>query len=200
MEIDRDINLSIEEDSMRYIEILKDSMSCYRWQHSLGVAETAQKLARFWGADPKKAWLAGIFHDYAREIPEDKLIKIALEHGLSVLREERANSVVLHAPVGALLVNKEFGMKDPEILSAISKHTVGGESLTLLDKIIFLADMIEEGREWPGVEKLRAMVYQDLDQTLKEALEGTIKFLQEKGQEIHPHTLVTYQKIQEKAE
>jgi len=184
-----------EEKSLPYIEVVKDSMSSYRWEHSLGVAETAKELARFWGADPEKAWLAGIFHDFAREFPEDQLIKIAIEHGLSVLREEKANPVVLHAPVGAFLVREKFGITDPEILSAIAKHTVGGESLTLLDKIILLADMIEAGRDWPGVEKLRYMVYQDLDQTLKEALEGTIRFLKEKGQVIHPHTLVAYRNL-----
>ncbi len=97
--------------------------------------------------------------------------------------------------MGAFLVREKFGITDPEILSAIAKHTVGGESLTLLDKIILLADMIEAGRDWPGVEKLRYMVYQDLDQTLKEALEGTIRFLKEKGQVIHPHTLVAYRNL-----
>lgn len=195
MEIDKDM----EEKFLQYIKVLKDSMSSYRWQHSLGVAKTAKELALFWGADPEKAWLAGIFHDYARELPENQLIKIALEQGVSVLGEERANPVVLHAPVGAFLVNKELGITDPEILSAISKHTVGGESLSLLDKIIFLADMIEENREWSGVEKLRAMVYQDVDQTLKEAIEGTIDFLQEKGQKVHPLTLVTYKQLKDRA-
>ncbi|MEL7564681.1 MAG: bis(5'-nucleosyl)-tetraphosphatase (symmetrical) YqeK [Dehalobacterium sp.] len=195
MEINKEITM--EEKFQPYIKILKDSMSSYRWEHSLSVAETAKELARFWGADLEKAWLAGILHDFAREFPEDQLIRLALEHGLSVLEAERANSVVLHAPVGAILVHEKFGIKDPEILSAIAKHTVGGISLTLLDKIIFLADMIEAGRNWPGVEKLRSMVYQDLDQTLKEALEGTIKFLKEKGRIIHPHTLATYSNLQD---
>lgn len=193
MEITKNMNMAEKYSS--YIELIKNHMSTYRWTHSLGVAKAAQELAEFWGENPEKAWLAGIFHDYAREIPTDELIKIALEYHLPLLKEDRANPVVLHAPVGAFLIKKELGVNDPEILSAITKHTVGGETLTLLDKIIFLADMIEENRDWPGVEKLREIVYQDIDYTLKEAIEGTMDYLREKGQKIHPLTLVTYNSL-----
>lgn len=184
-----------EEKFCSYLKVVKAGMTNRRFQHSLAVAETAENLAGFWGADPENAWLAGIFHDYARELTEDQLLNFVLVHGIVILEEEKDNPVVLHAPVGAFLVQKEFGISDPEILSAIAKHTVGGKDLTLLDKIIFLADLIEIGRKWPGVEKLRGMVYQDLDQALKIALEGTIKFLKEKGQPIHPDTLATYKSL-----
>ncbi|HHT64393.1 MAG: bis(5'-nucleosyl)-tetraphosphatase (symmetrical) YqeK [Bacillota bacterium] len=181
-----------------YCAVLKNSMTAERWLHSLGVAETAKKMAEFWGADPEKAWLAGIFHDYARELPYRQLMEIAQENGLDILDEERDNPVVLHAPVGAFLVKKDFSITDGEILSAISKHTVGGECLTLLDKIIFLADMVEPSRNWPGVDKLRAKVYQDLDQTMAEAIEGTIEYLQEKGCKVHPVTLKAWHQIKER--
>jgi predicted HD superfamily hydrolase involved in NAD metabolism len=194
-EIAIDIEINKGKDTQEFSLVLKDKMTAKRWQHSLGVAETAKKLALFWGADPEKAWLAGIFHDYARELPKPQLIKIATAYGLPVLKEERDNPVVLHAPIGALLVKDDFNIKDEEILSAISKHTVGGESLTLLDKIIFLADLVEPGRNWPGVEKLRTMVYQDLKGAMKEALDGTIQYLKEQGRTIHPITLLTWQNL-----
>lgn len=174
---------------------IKESMSALRWQHSLGVAQTAEALAAFWGADREKAWWAGILHDYAREMPEDQLVKTAQEYGLTVLDEEKAGPVVLHAPVGAFLVKEDFDIRDPEILSAIAKHTVGGESLSLLDKIIFLADMIEPGRDWPGVEKLRTMVYQDMDGAMAEALAGTIQYLRVQNRRVHPVTLATWQQL-----
>jgi predicted HD superfamily hydrolase involved in NAD metabolism len=182
-------------DVRHFCQVLKNRMSESRWQHSLGVAETARSLAGYWGADPEKAWLSGIFHDYARELPEPQLLKLAVEYGLPVLKVEKENPVVLHAPVGALLVQKDFGITDEEILSAIAKHTVGGESLTLLDKIIFLADMVEPGRSWQGVEKLRHLIYRDLDRTLIEALDGTIRYLQEHHQEVHPLTRALWQQV-----
>lgn len=203
MEIEKEIDIDrknkYEEKFWAYLKVLKAGMTSKRFQHSLAVAETAEKLAGFWGADPEKAWLAGVFHDCAREFTRDQLRNFALAQGIVVLEEEKDNPVVLHAPVGALLVQKEFGISDPEILSAIAKHTVGGKDLTLLDKIIYLADLIEINRKWPGVEILRGMVYQDLDQALKFALEGTIKFLKEKGQPIHPDTLAAYISLRNKA-
>ncbi len=170
---------------------LKERISPLRWKHSLRVAQTAKKLASFWGIDPDKAWLAGICHDYARDLPDEELLRIATEYGLHILEEERANPVVLHAPVGALLVRQDLGVQDPEVLSAIVKHTVGGESMSLLDKIIFLADMVEPERDLPGVEKLRVLVYHDIDRTMLEALDSTIQYLRERKQVIHPFTLIT---------
>jgi len=177
---------------------IQEKMSPHRWRHSLGVAQTAKDLARFWGGDQEKAWLAGILHDYAREVPEDQLIKIALDHGLVLLDEERAHPVVLHAPVGALLVQHDLGIQDQEVLSAIAKHTVGGKSMSLLDKIIFLADMVEPERDWPGVEKLRSLIYRDLDGAMLEALNGTIQYLKKRKQAVHPLTLVTRDDIRGK--
>lgn len=175
--------------------IMKVKLSPSRWNHSLGVAETSIQLAQFWKGNPDKARLAGILHDYAREIPEGQLVILAETLGYRLLKEERLNPVVLHAPVGALLVKKELGVEDTEVLSAIARHTVGGEVMSLLDKILFLADMIEPKRDWLGVEKLRKLVYNDINLAMVTAVNGTIEYLQERKQIIHPYTLLTRDSI-----
>lgn len=174
---------------------VKAEMTRERWKHSLGVAETAADLAVFFHCSVEKARIAGILHDYARELPGSKLIRLAEHFGYPVLPEERVNPVVLHAPVGAFLVQEDFGVSDVEILGAITKHTVGGREMTLLDKIIFLADMIEPGRNWPGVEKLRNLVYNDINQAMLEAIDGTVRYLKERNQMIHPLTLLTRKQV-----
>ena len=175
--------------------LVKRKISPERWRHSLGVVETAVDLAIFWKCDPYKAKLAGILHDYAREIPEDLLITLAEKAGHLILEEERANPVVLHAPVGAFLAETELGIKEREVLNAISKHTVGGEPMSLLDKIIFLSDMIEPNRAWLGVEKLRKMVYNDIDRAMLDAIQGTVTYLNKRNLIIHPITLLTHKSL-----
>jgi len=176
--------------------LVKNKLSPYRWKHSIGVTKTAREMARFWGCNVEKAELAGMLHDYARELPHQMLIDTALKMGRHIIDEEYENPVVLHAPVGAFLVQKELQIRDGEILSAIEKHTVGGWPLSLLDKIIFLADLTEPGRKWSGVNELRKMAYQDLNRTMLLALEGIIKYLQENNQVIHPLTISTRNFVQ----
>lgn len=185
----------VNEIHLKYQTLLKDKLSSIRYLHSLGVAETAQKLAGHWGADQEKAWLAGMLHDYAREHTPEELLEIAINNGIKILEEERAQPVLLHAPVGALLVRQELGIQDQEVLDAIAKHTVGGVHLSLLDKIIYLSDIVEPNRDFPGVEKLRGEVYQDLDRALKHATEGTINQLTKNGRVIHPHSILMYKEL-----
>ncbi|MGI6066744.1 MAG: bis(5'-nucleosyl)-tetraphosphatase (symmetrical) YqeK [Bacillota bacterium] len=175
--------------------LVKRKISPERWRHSLGVANIASELASFWQVNPHQAMQAGILHDYAREVPQEQLIILAQKSGHQLLEEEIINPVVLHAPVGAFLVETELGIKDREVLNAIAKHTVGGASMSLLDKIIFLSDMIEPGREWPGVEKLRKMVYNNIDRALLDAIQGTVEYLKERNLPIHPITLRTYKNL-----
>jgi predicted HD superfamily hydrolase involved in NAD metabolism len=180
----------------KYMEtLIKKRISPQRWSHSLRVAEAAEKLALFWGFDPEKFWLAGILHDFAREIPLYELINIAAQAGHQILPEEKENPVVLHAPVGAFLVQRDLSITDPEILKAISHHTVGGCSMSFLDKIIFLADLIEPGRKWLGVDRLRKLAYQDINKAMLEALDGTIEYLRRTHQVIHPNTIKARKKI-----
>jgi len=160
-----------------------------RRQHSLRVAEVAVKLADRYGADPDKARLAGLFHDYARDLPEDLLLRLAQEAGLMVGEIEKCHPVLLHGRVGAFLLRKELGLEDPEVLQAIARHSTGATSMGLLDKIIYLADLIEPGRNFPGVEELRSLAFEDLDAALLKALDSAIIYIIEKGWPLHPDTV-----------
>jgi predicted HD superfamily hydrolase involved in NAD metabolism len=173
------------------LEIVRKQMHEKRYIHTLGVMETAIELAKRYGVDEKKAELAAIFHDYAkcRSIREMEDI-IKRENMPQDLLEY--NKELWHAPVGAYLVEKEVGITDPEILQAIMYHTSGHEQMTMLDKVIWVADYIEPGRSFPGVEEVRELARQNLDKALVQALKNTISFLMSKNQRIYPLTFYTY--------
>ena len=133
--------------------------------------ETAVKLAERFGADVKKAEIAAIFHDYAKFRPKEEMKQIILDGGgpLEVLNFHHE---LWHAPAGATLVKTEVGITDEDILSAIRFHTSGRPNMTLLEKVIYVADYIEPGRRFPGVEEVRTFAEEDLDLALIQALKN----------------------------
>lgn len=167
-------------------EKLQQKLSAKRYCHCLGVQQTAVELAERFGADTHKAGLAGLLHDCARDMSNDHLLKRAEEFGIVVGSLERSSPVLLHAPVGAQLARIEYGVRDEEILQAITLHTTGGPNMSLLDKIIFLADYIEPDRCFPGVEELRKLAYTDLDQAVLAAFDQTICHLIQSQRVVHP--------------
>lgn len=156
---------------------LQKNLSPKRLKHSVGVSETAVELALLYGADPVKARVAGLLHDCARNMPNNILLQKAEAAGILVNDVERSQPVLLHAPVGAIVAKQEYGVDDPQILSAIRWHTTGGPDLALLDHVVFLADYIEPGRSFPGVDKLRALARQNLSEALLAAYDATIGFV-----------------------
>lgn len=121
---------------------LKGNLDEERLLHSLGCAQTAAELAEKFGADEKRAYIAGLMHDCAKCLEKEKLIEIA-ENIEGLKEDERTNIKVIHAPVSAYLAKNEFGIEDEEILSSIRWHTLGKKDMTLFEKIVFLADKIE---------------------------------------------------------
>ncbi len=172
------------------IELVERQLSSGLLQHVCQVAQTAEKMAVRFETDREKAFLAGILHDYAKERPEEELTAIAEENGL--LDEiYRQVPFLLHAPVGAILIKKELGIEDEEILNAIGNHTLGRPFMGQLEKIIYLADMIEPGRDYPGVERLRNLCQCDLDQAMLAALDSTLGYCLQHKRMIHPQTINT---------
>lgn len=173
------------------LEIVKQQLTEHRYQHTLGVMETAIELAKRFGANQQKAELAAIFHDYAKFRPKNEMKQIIIEQNMSqdLLLH---NTELWHAPVGAYLVEFEVGIKDVEVLDAIKYHTSGRIKMTLLEKIIFLADYIEPGRHFPGVVEVREVAGMDLDIALILSLRNTIQFLLGKTQAVYPDTILTY--------
>lgn len=181
------------------LEMVKAQLTEHRYTHTIGVMETAITLAKKYGADEKKAELSAIFHDYAKFRPKEEMKKIIIEQGMpSELLQY--NSELWHAPVGAFLVEKEAGISDKEILDAIRFHTSGRVRMTLLEKVIYLADYIEPGRHFPGVEEVRAMAQESLNTALIKSVQNTIMFLMKKGQPVFPATFHTYNDLVMKME
>lgn len=177
---------------MDYAEItgeLAKRLSTHRLRHSISVSQTAEWLAERFGCDREKARLAGLLHDMAREMPAQELLPRAQAFGIVVNDVEQAEPVLLHAPLAAKLAQAEFGIDDADILQAILLHTIGGSQMTLLDKIIYVADVIEPGRTFPGVDEIRKVARIDLDQALLVALDQSICHIIKGGGLLHPATI-----------
>ena len=178
--------MSIEEIKTE----LRSILSKKRYIHSLGVAGEAEKLARRYGADTAKAYLAGLVHDCAKEYKPDDMEKILKsEYGVSVDSMSRVMPKILHGPLGACEAQSKFGIYDPEILDAVKYHTTGKGGMCLLTKIVYIADYIEPNRDFDGVETLRKMAYDNIDEAIIHGIDETIKDLLERGLVIHPDTM-----------
>lgn len=173
------------------LEKVKPHLTEARFQHSVRVAETAVKLAKLYDASEEKAELAAVFHDYAKYRPlaelEHWIRKSALPKDLLHFHHE-----LWHGPVGSLLIEAEHGIKDKEIQDAISCHTTGRANMSLMDKIIFVADYIEPGRSFPGVEAVREKAWSNLTEACWMASRNTINHLMSKKATVYPDSFYAY--------
>ncbi len=173
-------------------QILQHRLTRSRLEHSLRVACTAEELARAWSADPQKAYLAGLMHDIARDIEPGELLKQAADYGIICDEIEAYYPVLLHGPLGAAILQQDFALTDSEILEAVSLHTTGDHPLGTISKIVFLADYIEPGRDFKGVESARLAAQTGLDFGVAVAAHGIITYLTGQHKAIHPKTLSLY--------
>lgn len=161
-----------------------------RFAHSIGVANTAVKLAKRFGVDEEKAYIAGLLHDCAREFENEQLPAEATKRGIKIGEVESAMPLLLHAYIGAKMIGEVYGVDDAEISQAIYRHTVGARDMTELDKIIYFADMIEPNRNYPGVDELRKIAeFKELDDIILTALDESIIFVVQKNSLVHPDTI-----------
>ena len=169
----------------------KAKMDDKRFQHCIGVSEISRKLAELNNYDPDKAALAGFIHDYAKQIPNEKFIEVIKKQGFDqdLLNYNRA---IWHGIVGTYFIETELKITDPEILTAIRRHTTADTEMTTLDKIVFVADFIEPHRDFPGVEEARKVAFANLDQGVGYELAHTLDFLVKNRQKIYPKTLAAY--------
>lgn len=152
-----------------------------RFIHSLGVRDTAVLLAEHYGYDQKKARIAGLLHDCAKNIPKDTALKMSREAGIPLKPVCFVERGLIHAYLGAHIAKTEFGISDQEILDAIYYHTTGHEDMPWLTKIVYLSDLIEPSRKIPNLEKIRALALQDLDEALIQVINSTITHVLGKG-------------------
>ncbi len=181
------------------LEIVKPHLTDYRYQHTLGVVEAAIELAERFDGNKEKAELAAIFHDYAKFRDRDEM-RLLVKNTLTNKLILDYGDELLHAPCAAYYLPEEVGVTDEEILQAIASHTTGRVGMSLLEKIIFLADYIEPGRQFQGVDQVRQLAKKNLDAAIIQALEQTICFLLKRRQLIYPETLATYNDLVKKNE
>lgn len=173
-------------------EHLKKLLKPSRYEHSLGVAAAAVTMAGIFGADPYKAYAAGLLHDCAKNLTSEENEIKCRDLEVEIDEFEIENPGLIHAKVGAELVKTEFGISDAEICNAIKWHTLGRVGMGKLEKIIFVADMVEKNRNYPGVESLRRLAHSDLDSAVLECVSRTIAFNKEKGRPVHPNAYAVF--------
>lgn len=173
--------------------ILKSKMTEKRYEHTLGVEYTCACLAMRYGIDMEKAMTAGLLHDCAKHLlPEKKLQKCKKYH-LPIQEFEKKNPELLHAKLGAYFAEHKYGVKDSEILSAITWHTTGRPAMTMLDKIVYIADYIEPNRnQAPNLSIVRDLAFKDIDLCLLTILQDSLDYLNTKKAAIDPMTKETY--------
>ena len=164
-------------------QAVKGLLKPNRIAHVLGCRDTAVALARHWGANEVDAARAGILHDITKALPTALQLTLCDDYGIMLDAFSQKNPKTLHALTGSLVAQRVFG-ENPEVVAAIRYHTTGKPDMTLLEKIIYVADYMEPNRDFPGVEKLRELAYSDIDEALRLGLEMTLELLEKQGKEI----------------
>lgn len=162
-----------------------------RLTHCLGVEKTARELAQRFGVDEEKAGLAGLLHDYAKELSDQEFFDLIDQYQLDPDLKNWGNNI-WHGMVGIYKIQEDLNLQDPEILRSIEIHTVGASQMTDLDKVIYVADYIEYNRAFPGVDEARDIAKQSLNQAVAYETARTVEHLAHQGLPIYPQTIETY--------
>lgn len=172
---------------------VKKTQDKKRFEHTLGVTYTAACLAMCYDIDTERAETAGLLHDCAKCLSNDKKISLCKKQSIEINMTEAKNPFLLHAKAGAYLAEHKYGIRDEDILNAVRYHTTGRPGMSMLEKIVFIADYIEPGRNHSArLPELRKLAFQDLDKALVEILKDTLRYLKGTNNEIDPMTQKTY--------
>ncbi len=183
------------ERNAEFLEEIKKHLQPERLYHSINVAEEAKKLALHYGADPEKAYTAGLLHDILKNTPDSELLNFFRENGIILTRTEQVSRKTWHAIAGEAYCRLKLSVTDSEILSAIRWHTTARAGMTLLDKGIFIADFISADRDYDGVERMREKAYISLESAMLEGLQFTLAELIENGWAVHEDSLAAYNEL-----
>lgn len=168
---------------------VKKKLSFKRFKHTIGVVEMSKHLASIYNVDLEKVQMAALLHDYAKELTNEELLKF-MPNTTSTKKQIFLNQPqLLHGFAAAYMAKSEFNITDEDILNAIKYHTTGRVNMSELEKIIYIADFIELGRSFPGVEKLRKITFKNLNKGILLSLNQTIRFVMDKGELIHPESI-----------
>lgn len=182
------------------VKFLKKNIDEKRFEHSVNTAKEAVRLAKKYGADEDNAYVAGLLHDAAKGKCRLTLRKLVKDYDITVDEFEIRNPELTHGKIGAIMVSKQLGIKDKEIISAIRWHTTGRAGMCLLEKIVYIADIIEPSRKFSGLKSIRKLAYQDIDKAIILALEYVMKFVHSKGLPLHPKSIEAYKYLKNQEE
>lgn len=180
-------------DIIKMQKKVKKYMDEMRFHHTLGVMYTAAALAMCHGEDVERAQIAGLLHDCAKCIPNDKKLKLCKRHNIPVSETEEKSPYLLHARLGAFIAEEKYGIYDPEILSAIEFHTTGRAAMSLLEEIIYIADYIEPMRsKAANLPEVRRLAFEDLDRAVYVTMRDTLRYLEKEKSCLDNQTVVAY--------
>ncbi len=181
----------LQMDRQTLLKKISEQMRPKRFKHVLGVEQAALSLAKKYQGPVEKASIAALTHDYAKERSDEEFVAMIKNKKLDLELLHWGNPI-WHGGVGAYFVKDELGINDPEILQAITLHTTGAKDMTLLDKIIYVADYIEAGRDFPGVDEARKLANENLDAAVAFEAKHTLAHLIEQDVAVYPKSLETY--------
>ncbi len=180
-------------DLSKIRKAMEKAQDSKRYEHTLGVAYTAAALAMQHGADINNTLIAGYLHDCAKQLSDEKKLHFCEKHNISVTEAESKNPALLHAKVGGFIAMETYKVDDGDIINAILNHTTGRPEMSVLEKIIFIADYIEPGRKQaPNLAAVRKMAFVDLDRTMLMILGDTLAYLKDSELSIDQKTQMTY--------
>ena len=175
--------------------VIREKLDDYRFHHSLCVADEAKRLAELYGANENKAYLAGLLHDITKNYSDEEHLKILGEFDIILSAIEKNAAKLWHAISGEAYLRGKYGIKDPDILNSVRYHTTARVDMSLLEKIIYVADFTSRDRDYPDVNKMRELSNVSLEVAMEYALKYTITDLESKNQRVHTDTLNAYNQL-----
>ncbi len=169
--------------------VLRQSLKPERYAHSVNTMKEAAALAERYGENRDLAAVAGLLHDCAKDMEDAETLRYCHANGIVLNEVEKKQVFLMHGAVGAIVAREKYGVSDELVLNAIKYHTTGFSTMSLMDKIIFLADYIEPGRTHSEVDNARKLAYEDIDRALICSFDNTIKYVIKQKGLIHPNTI-----------
>lgn len=184
-----------EGHDAQFVEIIRGRLTPRRFRHSLAVAEQAARLAPLYGADPRKAYTAGLLHDIMKDAGKDAQLQIFRDFGIILQSAEEASPGCWHAMAGAVFIEHVLHVTDRDILNAVRYHTTARAGMSPLEKTVYLADFTSADRDYPDVQTMRRLAERDADEAMLYALSYTVRDLAEKSLVIHPDAVYAYNEL-----
>lgn len=193
---DRSVSAGLDDLRIKITRYIENNLNERRLKHTYSVVNEAKKLAEHYGEDAEKAEIAALFHDMYRSTPVSVLNMYVRQLGLQNNILDNPN--LSHGKIAAVIMKRDYGIVDKDILNAVSYHTTGRAGMSKLEKIIFLADAIEPGRNYPTVEEIRKLAYIDLNKACISSLERTVEYIKGIGEYLDPDTINAINDLKEK--